>query len=171
MLTTKIFKKKQFVFKEGDRAEEMYIIKSGKIRIMANVMGKNVVVGRLGKNSFFGEVALLRNARHSATAVAEEDAELAVITKDMLEQHLIQLPQWLQTVIRSLAHRLNDTMQRIEHPPKEDILKKTIKKDTGETAAVTEETNAATKSSGDEEDDMETEPESSENGGSSGGQN
>ncbi len=131
---TKSYKQKQFIFSEGDRAEEMYIIKSGEVRIVANVKGKNVVVSRLGKSSFFGEVALLRNARHSATAIAEEDTELAVVTKDMLEQHLSQLPPWLQTVIRSLANRLTETMQRIEHPLKEEIFKKAGKSEKVKTA-------------------------------------
>ena len=53
MLSTKGYKRKQFVYSEGDRAEEMYIIRSGEIRIFKNLKGKNITIGTAQQEQFF----------------------------------------------------------------------------------------------------------------------
>ena len=115
MLPTKSFKRRQFVYTEGELANEMYIIKSGEVKIVSNIKKNPIEIATLGKGGFFGEVALLRDERHGATAVAESDIELLIINEEMLDKNLKQLPSWLETIIRSMADRLNDSVQKLSN--------------------------------------------------------
>ena len=47
------FKKGETIFKEGDIGEEMFIIKSGKVEVVKNVQGEEMVLATLEANSFF----------------------------------------------------------------------------------------------------------------------
>ena len=113
MLPTKVFKKRQFIYTEGETANEMYIVLNGNVKITKKVKNTPVDVATLGKGSFLGEVALFRNEKHSATAVADTDLELAVINKEIFDQQLELLPNWFQTVIRSMAERLHNAIEQL----------------------------------------------------------
>ena len=123
--TTKTFKARQFIYQEGESANEMYIIISGKVKIAKNI-GKNpVVIATLEKGGFFGEVALFREKQHSATAIAETDLELAVIKKESFYQQFEQLPSWCLTIVQSMANRLHNALEQlssitVKPPPPEE---------------------------------------------------
>jgi len=113
MLPTKQYRYRQFIYSEGKVANEMYIVKSGVVKIIKKSKQGFVELAQIKQNNFFGEVALFREEKHSATAVAENDVELIVINKQMFNSHLESLPQWLETIIRSMADRLHEAMIKL----------------------------------------------------------
>ena len=56
----------QVVFSQGDLGDRYYVIESGEVE----VVGDGVVVTTLGPGAGFGEVALLRDSRRTASVVA-----------------------------------------------------------------------------------------------------
>jgi len=119
MLPTKVFKKRQFIYSEGETAHEMYIITSGNVKIVKSLKKNPVDIATLEKGSFLGEVAMFRNDKHSATAIAETDLELAVINKETFDQQLELLPNWFQTLIRNMADRLYNALEQLSNQSKE----------------------------------------------------
>lgn len=69
----------------------------------------------LGKGNVIGEMALISNNVRSATIHAIDKTELAIITKEVMEQGLSQLPSWLSNVINCLTERLLNVNQQV-HP-------------------------------------------------------
>ena len=128
MLPIKIFKKRQFVYNEGEIAREMYIIIKGSVKIIRSIKKNPVEIATLGKGAFLGEVAMFRNENHSATAIAETDTELAVINKETFNEQLKSLPSWFQTLIKNMADRLHNATEllggKIDEPPLEKRVKK-----------------------------------------------
>ena len=47
-----------YICREGDIGKDMYIIKSGKVDVLKQVGDEEMVLTSLGKNDFFGEMAL-----------------------------------------------------------------------------------------------------------------
>jgi CRP-like cAMP-binding protein len=56
-------RKGQVLFREGDRGEEMFVVRSGSVLISKAVTGRvEQVLGREGSGSFFGEMSLFDRA-------------------------------------------------------------------------------------------------------------
>lgn len=70
------------IFTQGDEGHEMFLIQSGRIRLTVGSSGHQTTVATLGAGEFFGEMALLGDARRKATAVAAEDTVLLRIERD-----------------------------------------------------------------------------------------
>jgi len=76
-------KKGDQLFKEKDETKGLWLIRSGKIeisRITADGWRQTLVV--LPAGHFFGELSILENRKHVASATALEDTELLLIPKE-----------------------------------------------------------------------------------------
>ena len=74
------------IFEESSRGEEVYLVKSGTVRIELALKGKTDVatVHRVTPGRSFGELALVDRGRRSATATCESDAEVLVLGRERL---------------------------------------------------------------------------------------
>mmetsp|Transcript_169006 Transcript_169006/g.410741 ORF Transcript_169006/g.410741 Transcript_169006/m.410741 type:complete len:972 (-) Transcript_169006:74-2989(-) len=61
------FAKYENVVSEGEFGDKLYVIEQGECEAIKRVNGKPTVVGRLGKGSFFGEIATLYDVYRTAT--------------------------------------------------------------------------------------------------------
>src|SRR5262249_31754064 len=76
----------QILFREGDRGDEMFIVRRGTILISKAVTGKvEQVLVRVEPFDFFGEMSLFDGSPRSATAQAETDVELLILGRDSLQ--------------------------------------------------------------------------------------
>ena len=64
------------IFREGEQADEFFVIKSGYVRIQVG----NRTMADLTADNIFGEMALIDSEPRSATAVAITDVELVPIS-------------------------------------------------------------------------------------------
>ena len=58
------------IVRAGDHGGEMYVIKSGRVRISRQMAGRDVTMSELGPGDFFGEMSLLESLLRDADAVA-----------------------------------------------------------------------------------------------------
>ena len=65
------------------------------------------------KNSFFGEIAILCDVPRTATIKAREPLSTLKITKDMFYRLVAEFPQMAIEIMRELAHRVEDTNQKL----------------------------------------------------------
>lgn len=71
------------LFKEGDQADAMYILVSGKLEVLVTQnTGKRTVVGELHTGTPVGEIALLIGGKRNAGVKALRDCVLVTITRD-----------------------------------------------------------------------------------------
>jgi CRP/FNR family transcriptional regulator, cyclic AMP receptor protein len=104
-IATRVVKEGSFIFQEGDKADGLYIVKSGKVGIRLG----NRTLAELTTNSIFGEMALIDDAPRSATAVAVTDVELVAISEKQFLFLVSQTPFFALKVMRVLARRLRAT--------------------------------------------------------------
>ena len=93
------------IFREGEQADELFVIKSGYVRIQIG----NRMVAELTADDIFGEMALIDSEPRSATAVAITDVELVPITENQFLFLVGQTPYFALKVMRTLAQRLRVT--------------------------------------------------------------
>jgi CRP/FNR family cyclic AMP-dependent transcriptional regulator len=99
------FKAGSVIFREGDEARELFVIKSGQVRIQIG----NRTITELAADSIFGEMALIDNEPRSATALAATDVELVAVTEKQFLFLVSQTPCFALKVMRVLAQRLRAT--------------------------------------------------------------
>ena len=99
------FKAGSIIFREGDEARELFVIKSGQVRIQIG----NRTVTELAADSICGEMALIDNEPRSATAVAVTDVELVAVSEKQFLFLVGQTPYFALKVMRVLAQRLRMT--------------------------------------------------------------
>jgi CRP-like cAMP-binding protein len=90
------------VFEMGDAGDEMYGIVSGAVELRM----PNGVVGRLGADDVFGEMAIVDDSPRMATAVATADTELAVIDHRRFLFLVQETPMFALQVMSTMAERL-----------------------------------------------------------------
>ena len=99
------FKAGSIIFREGDEARDLFVIKSGQIRIQIG----NRTITELGPDSIFGEMALIDNEPLSATAIALTDVEMVAVSEKQFLFLVGQTPYFALKVMRVLAQRLRAT--------------------------------------------------------------
>ncbi len=96
------FRAGEVIFREGDPAEELFVVKSGKIEIRLG----NRLVDTLPEFSIFGEMALIDRSPRSATAVAATDATIVPVAEKQFLFLVSRTPFFALNVMRVLADRL-----------------------------------------------------------------
>ena len=104
-IETKFIKAGSIIFREGDEAHELFVIKSGQVRIQLG----NRTLAELSANDVFGEMALIDNEPRSATALAVTDVELVAVSEKQFLFLVGQTPYFALKVMRVLAQRLRAT--------------------------------------------------------------
>jgi glutamate/tyrosine decarboxylase-like PLP-dependent enzyme len=80
---TTTFEAGQVLFSEGDKANNVYLILSGKIKVYKeDTEGNEIELATLGKGSFFGETALFDKGIRSAAVKSLEECKFCVIEGD-----------------------------------------------------------------------------------------
>jgi CRP/FNR family transcriptional regulator, cyclic AMP receptor protein len=99
------YKAGEVIFREGDPAEELFIIKSGKVEIRLG----NRLLDTLPELSIFGEMALIDHGPRSATAVALTDATIVPVGEKQFLFLVSRTPHFALNVMRVLVQRLRTT--------------------------------------------------------------
>jgi CRP/FNR family transcriptional regulator, cyclic AMP receptor protein len=99
------FRAGSVIFREGDEAQELFVIKSGQVRIQIG----NRTINELPADSIFGEMALIDGEPRSATAIAMTDVELVPVSEKQFLFLVSQTPYLALKVMRVLAQRLRAT--------------------------------------------------------------
>ena len=99
------FKAGDVIFRQGDAAEELFVIKSGQVEIRIG----NRVLHTVPELGIFGEMALIDHAPRSATAVALTEVTLVPVGEKQFLFLVSRTPHFALNVMRTLAQRLRST--------------------------------------------------------------
>ena len=79
---TRDYREGQTIFSQGDRADAVFFIERGKVKLtVLSRQGKQAVVALLGPETFFGEGCLVGQPLRMATATATTDSSITLLPK------------------------------------------------------------------------------------------
>ena len=104
----------QELFHQGDQGDAMYVILGGIADVLIDSQGGQIAIAELQKNGFVGEIAILCDVPRTATIKARESLSTLKISKDMFYRLVAEFPQMAVEVMRELAHRLEDTNEKLQ---------------------------------------------------------
>jgi hypothetical protein len=112
-MQTKTILAGNLIFKEGDRSEFVFVIKSGNVEIVRSNNGEEHIIARLLAGDVVGEMAALGGLTHSASARAATDVEVDVMDRVKFVRSLESDPAAALTLLKSLIVRLRETDLRL----------------------------------------------------------
>lgn len=107
-------KKGELLFKEKDETKGLWMVHSGKIeisRMTADGWRQTLVVLPVGH--FFGELSILENRTHVATATALEDTELFLLPKEDFEKLMQEDCALALNIVKRIAIVMSKNLRRM----------------------------------------------------------
>ena len=122
LLQPRPFRAGQTIFMQGDPGNGLYIIQTGRVKIMVtSSAGKNLLISSLGPGDFFGELALLDGEPRSADALAREACQLLLLRRDDFLSFLQARPGVAIQLLAILSRRLRRTTQQMQDVAFSDV--------------------------------------------------
>ena len=103
------------LYRAGDLANELILIRTGTVRLIARSQGVERSAGCFGGEELVGEEALIPNARRTRTAQAIETVTALVIERDTFRALVRERPDLGERVMLQLAKRLLRNEEQIEN--------------------------------------------------------
>jgi CRP/FNR family cyclic AMP-dependent transcriptional regulator len=110
----KLFPRNTILVSEGDTTDSLYVICSGKVKVIINDdEGREVILSVLGAGDYFGEMALLDNEPRSACVMTKEPTEIMMISKQSFMEIFSSHPV-AYNLLTGLTRRLREANKKIE---------------------------------------------------------
>ena len=111
---------------EGDAADSLFIILSGRVKVYAsNASGKEVTLGTQGAGEYVGELALDGGER-SASVVTLEPTTCAVVTGAQLREFIVEHPDFAIHLIHRLIRRVRTLTDSVKSLALDDVYSRVI---------------------------------------------
>lgn len=104
-----VVKRGEYLFREGDPGELMFVLISGEAEIMVGDLSIEIC----NSGDIVGEMALVDGSPRSASVIARTDCEFAVIDRKRFGFLVDETPTFAVDVMRVMAQRLKQCDQRL----------------------------------------------------------
>ncbi len=129
MATVTELAKGTVVFREGDAADSIHLIRSGMVKISRTLGDKEVVLSYLVAGNVFGEAAILPRAIRTATVTAIFPSQLITISGRSLEDFLERHPQLREMHVRKAEENRIASLVAEATPETSGVLEELIREE------------------------------------------
>ena len=122
MMKERNIKRKGFVYNEGDRADTLYILKEGRIKIThLTEDGRELTIDIIEPGDIFGELTLAGEEERETSAEALADSFICTISRKNFEAFLSMRPNLSLTITKWMGLRLRRIENRFENLIFQDV--------------------------------------------------
>ena len=113
--TVRTYRRGETIVEQGQPGDAFYVVVKGRVAVaIVAPDGREVVLNSLGEGEHFGEMALLDDAPRSASVIAQEKSELAILSRgvffDLLKSNFV-LTRALLSAFSARLRRANATIE------------------------------------------------------------
>ncbi|MDH5561422.1 MAG: cyclic nucleotide-binding domain-containing protein [Deltaproteobacteria bacterium] len=112
------FKKGQYILKEMDKGDELFILTAGAVRVLKNTKQKEeytIVDLNANQYVFFGEIALMDSDERSASIKSLEDCDVLVIKRDQFIDLGNRHPDICLPITRVIAKIISERLRNVNN--------------------------------------------------------
>ncbi|MGV6851456.1 MAG: cyclic nucleotide-binding domain-containing protein, partial [bacterium] len=95
----------ELIFSEGDYADSAYIIESGIVEVSTLHNNTPILLRTLGPGDILGEMAIIDEAERTASAIAVNEVQLMVISREQITQRIETSDPIIKLLLRVLLDR------------------------------------------------------------------
>jgi CRP/FNR family transcriptional regulator, cyclic AMP receptor protein len=116
VLRVRRFRRGETIFHQGDPGDALFVVATGSVKVVlpSDEGAEPAIVAILGPGEFFGELAILDGAPHSATIVAVEATETLVLHRDAFLSLIDTDPALRRALLASLATEIRRLTGHVE---------------------------------------------------------
>ncbi len=94
------------IFHEGDPGGDIYIIKSGEVKVYQARGGSEILLAQLGQGELLGAMTATTGTPRTASVKALTETVVTMISSKDMEKLLKDIPPWANILIKDLIFRL-----------------------------------------------------------------
>jgi CRP-like cAMP-binding protein len=114
-IVKKRFKRGEVVVEQGKKSDALYIILTGRARVMsADSRGREVILATLQPGDYIGEMSLIDDEPHSATVRTEVQTDVLMLGREAFSRCLPENSSMSYNIMRGLVQRLRHADRKIE---------------------------------------------------------
>lgn len=114
LFTERQYQKDDYIFLEGEAPEALFIVKTGKVKVLRHSTdGKDVVLRVASPGQMLGTVATFDGGGYPGTAQAIEDCSLLLLSRNDCLTLVSRYPVFALAVINDLGNRLRSSAEQI----------------------------------------------------------
>lgn len=122
LVREKHFPRDSTIFQYGQRAEEIYVLTTGSVKLMrTSPDGRQQILHVVEAPDAFGEAAVFAGGKFPAHAVTLEPCNCLIMPREALLEQLHQYPETAMSLLASMSMRLRHFVQVIEDLSLRDV--------------------------------------------------
>lgn len=110
----KTFQKGDYIIKEGEKSNDVYLILKGRVIIAKDVKTVNKVLTILGPGEIIGEMSFFGTSARSASCIADSKVIVVGFTAETFSEIYKVHPRWFEQILKSLSKRIINTMELLK---------------------------------------------------------
>ncbi|MCX6130427.1 MAG: cyclic nucleotide-binding domain-containing protein [Proteobacteria bacterium] len=103
----KTFQSGDIIFNEGEPGGDIYIIKSGEVKVYQLRGGSEILLAQLGQGELLGAMTATTGTPRTASVKALTKVTVTIVAAKDMEKLLKDMPPWARILIKDLIFRLN----------------------------------------------------------------
>jgi len=112
-LLGRLYKDGETIVEEGIQSRTMYVIQSGKAKVVKSDAGGETILALLGEGDIFGEMSLFDASPRSATVKAVGEARVLAVEHEGLLRRIKMDPTLAFRIIKQMSQRIRDLNTRL----------------------------------------------------------
>jgi len=109
----KEYKEGEVIVRQGEMGNCMFVIQEGEVEAVAEANGKELRLRTMGRDEFFGEMALFEKATRTATIRAIRPTRVLTIDKKNFLGGIHEDPSLAFRIVQTMSHRIRDLTDRL----------------------------------------------------------
>jgi len=114
------YKAGEIIVQQGDAGNCMFVIQKGEVEALAESDGRQLRLRTMGRNEFFGEMALFEKEVRTATIRAIRPTRVLTIDKKNFLGGVHEDPSLSFRILQMMSHRIRDLTDRLARYEKID---------------------------------------------------
>jgi CRP-like cAMP-binding protein len=107
------YKAGEIIIQQGDAGNCMFVIQKGEVEALAESDGRQLRLRSMGRNEFFGEMALFEKEVRTATIRAIRPTRVLTIDKKNFLGGVHEDPSLSFRILQMMSHRIRDLTDRL----------------------------------------------------------
>lgn len=114
MSTVKVLKKGEYLFKEGDKIQAIWIVQSGQISLCVQKNKKNVEVMTVGAGYVFADLVVQGILNYNISALCTNEVKVVEVPIESFKSQFDSIHQVNKSFVKGLAEKLKWTMTELK---------------------------------------------------------